>query len=492
MHTWAGVITSLIVYVMFALGSVVLFYDPLTVWEEPLLQAPAPALASLDAPLALVESLPEDFYYYLPHDGFGPPKIGYFLPGTSDWRKWWLDVEHGRLVPQRELAAGYLYDLHYLWYNATGYWLQYGAGVLVFGFLSAIVTGVLIHLASLLRQLNRFRPERGARAVWSDLHKVAGVFGLPFQLVYALTGTLMALSPLLFQLSLGPVFGGDVARAMEVAGPLIDDPPPLDYGAIVTPISFERAAASARAAEPRLMIESFVARGYPRERGSIDVRGMLAGEPFGDALVRVRLRDGVVQEVSTPDRERSVGAVARFIHGLHTVEYGGMPARVLMLLLALGTCATIVTGNLIWLERRRREQTGLGHLLLARLTSGVGAGTPVAVAALLLASRLSPLDAPTHMRDELLAMLVAFAASIAVALSTRHTGRTWAGLLGCAALLLAALPLVATSHSQAGLLGGGPTIETVRAVECGFLCASALLLVSALGIGIAARKAAQR
>jgi uncharacterized iron-regulated membrane protein len=216
-HAWAGVITGLLVYVMFVLGSLVLFYEPLTIWKEPIKQRPTPQITSLQSTLELAGELPNEFYYYLPKDGRGLPKVAYFLPGTTSWRALWLDVERNQVVPQRELAAAYLYDLHYLWHEVTGYGLQYGAGILVFGFLLAIVTGVLIHLKDLLRKLHRFRPDRTPRVMFSDLHKVTSVFGLPFQLVYALTGTLMALSPLFFDLSIDAVFGGDAQRAARTS-----------------------------------------------------------------------------------------------------------------------------------------------------------------------------------------------------------------------------------------------------------------------------------
>jgi uncharacterized iron-regulated membrane protein len=212
-HAWAGVITALLVYVMFFLGGVVLFYHQLTVWEEPLLQRPPVELPSLEAALRVAQPESEEFYLYLPGEERAMTKVGYYLPDTTVWRMWWLDVDRGQRIPEREKAAAFVYDLHYLWHDVTGFWLQYGAGVLVFGFLLALVTGARIQLGRFRRQLFQLRPERERRVVWSDLHKVAGVFGLPFQLVYALTGSMMVLSPLLFELSIGPVSAASASAA---------------------------------------------------------------------------------------------------------------------------------------------------------------------------------------------------------------------------------------------------------------------------------------
>lgn len=486
-HAWAGVVTSLVLYVMFFLGSVVLFYRPLTIWEEPILQAPAPTGHSLQAALELAKPLPEEFYFYLPYEGNGLPKIGYYLPGTSEWYMWWLDVERGATVPQRELAAAYVYDLHYLWNNATGFWLQYGGGVLVFGFLLTLVTGVLIHLQNLVPQLHRFRPERGRRTLWSDLHKVAGVMGLPFQLVYALTGALLVLSPLLFQLSVGPLFKGDEQRAADTAGALVEDPPPREYGGQAPALPLDVLVERAVAAEPRLVVESFIYRGHGREHGSVDVRGHIEGATFGDATVTLTAATGAVELIETPDAERSVATLARWIHGLHTVHYGGLEVRLMLWLLAVAGCITILTGNWIWLERRRAQQPSRINGLLARLTAGVGAGAVLALGVLFLASRLMPLEWPGRLAAEEIVLASSFIACLVHALAAQSSAAVWWRLLGLAGVVFLAVPLAATLRSPAGLFGMGPRLPVVVGVDVGLLVASALLFSLAAGIRRALR-----
>ena len=480
-HAWTGVITGLLVYVMFTLGAFVLFYRPLTVWEEPRQQTLAQELPSLQATLDLAKPLPEhEFYFYLPRDGHGLAQVGYYLPGTTAWRMWWLDAERGQVLPKRELAAAYLYDLHYLWHDVTGYYLQYGAGLLVFGFLLSIVSGVLIHLKDLRRQLHQFRPAHSRRVLWSDMHKVTAVFGLPFQLVYAWTGAIMALAPLLFQLSIGPVFGGDERRALETAGALAEEAPALDYGPPAESLSLDDLVAKALVAEPRLTPEYFGFRGYGLQGATVEVHGPIRGEPFGNGTVALSAHDGSVVKVETPDDESAVGTLARFIHGLHTVEYGGLLARWLMFVLAVAGCLAILTGNWVWLERRRAQAGTFGHRILARLTVGIGAGVPVSVATLLLTSRLLPLDSPSRTINEQLVMAALFGACVLYALLARQVNTTWWRMLSLAALLFCALPFVAIRHSDRGLFGGGEHEPTVFAVDLAFLLGGLVLLAISL------------
>ena len=487
-HAWAGVVTSLVVYVMFLLGSFVLFYQPLTVWEEPIKQNPAPIGISLQAQLDYAKPYPEktDLWFYYPHEGRGLAKVGYFLPGTTAWRMWWLDPATRSAIPQREMAAAYVYDLHYLWHDVTGYWLQYGAGVLVFGFLLAIVTGVLIHLRNLAPQLHQFRIGRTRGVLWSDMHKVTGVFGLPQQLIYAMTGTLMALSPLLFELSLQPVFGGDAARAVSTAGALVEEPPARDYGAPVNPLPVDELVARAIKAEPRLEAEKLVLRGYGRAEGTIDVKGHIHGISFGDGVVRLRARDGAVELIETPDRETAVGMVARWIHGLHTVEYGGLTARIMIFFLGIFGCITILSGNWVWLARRKPS---VGNMVLERLTAGVGAGVIVALGALFLASRYIPFDVPNRGKQEELVLALVFFACVGYALARRDSRRTWMHLLGLGAAIFASLPLAATRLSGAGLFGKGSAEPTVAGVDAGFLLFSSMLVGAAVLVSRALERA---
>ncbi len=479
-HAWAGVITALLVYIMFFLGGVVLFYRQLTVWEEPLLQRPAVELPSLEAALRVAQPESKELYLYLPGEDRALPKVGYYLPDTTLWRMWWLDLDSGQRIPEREKAAAFVYDLHYLWHDVTGFWLQYGAGVLVFGFLLALITGALIQLGRFRRQLFQLRPERERRVVWSDLHKVAGVFGLPFQLVYALTGSMMVLSPLLFELSIEPVFGGDAARAAATAGALVEDSPPLDFGPLAQPLLLDDLVARARQAEPRLHVESVVYRGYGHARAVVDVRGHIQGQTFGGGVVRLAAVTGAVEKIETPDGESAVGKLARWIHGLHTVEYGGPMARWLLLILALGGCVTLLTGNWIWLERRAATRPSVADAVLARLTAGVGVGCFVGLGALLLSSRLLPMDWEGRIGGEELAMAAAFGLTVLHALLTGDTAAVWWRGLLVAGALLAAVPFAATRHSARGLFGSADALSPVLAVDAALLVAGVTLVASAL------------
>jgi hypothetical protein len=80
----------------------------------------------------------------------------------------------------------------------------------------------------------------------------------------------------------------------------------------------------------------------------------------------------------------------RVLFDLHYAHYGGLLLKGLYALLALALCAVLVTGNLIWLERRDEPRAHRGNRLLERLTVGVSGGLVLAAAVYFASNRALP------------------------------------------------------------------------------------------------------
>ncbi|WP_437589108.1 PepSY-associated TM helix domain-containing protein [Sorangium sp. So ce1000] len=490
-HAWAGVIGGLLLYVMFLSGGITLFRRQLAVWEEPLTQQPSSIAqvglqAALDQGLAAAGTTPEQLWFYPPEGGLGAARLLYFSQGEAVSR--WI---HEPLVPERERLSDFLFDLHYLWHRVTGVWLFYVAGLLCVALLLALATGVLIHLKDIVRQFHQFRPDKARRVLWSDMHKVLGVMGLPFQVLFAYTGAFFVFLGLLVPVFTGPVFGGDAARADRAAwGASFADEP--ERGAPARGLTLDELMTRARAAAPGLVPEVLSLRHHGLDSGTVDIRGSIEGAPFSRSVVRLRAIDGAVLSLDAPGAEGARSDVIRWIYGLHFAKFGGVTLRVLFFVLALATCATILTGNWIWLARREERRERLGNRLLARLTVGFGAGTVVAIAALFLASRAFPLDWGARAAAEELTFFGALGLCVAWALAARDGGRLWSRQLGLAGLLLLPVPALAARWSGAGLFGAGPKLGAVVAVDVALLLTAAALCASAWALRRAMSRPAAR
>lgn len=504
-HAWAGVAVGLVLHVMFAAGVVTLFLEPLRVWEEPLQHRPARATTEaspqllLERGLAAIRDLPAPprrLWLGLPQGEAGVARFQYTDARTTGWRAGWLDPAAGApgagprpggFMPEREPAATFLYHLHYLWHPALPQ-LEYLAGFLALAFLLTVVTGVLIHLKDLVRQLATFRPRARFRVLWSDMHKVLGVMGLPFQILVSYTGALVALGPALITALSGPVFGPDPAAVARVAW---NEPAGLVApGAPAAGRPLDDVLAIARTTLPGFQPIAFGLQGHGREHALVLAYGAIDGEgPLRYGNVLVDQSTGAVLHVDAPSTDLASHATRRWLSGLHYVYFGGTAIRVILALLGLAACATILTGNWIWLARRRAGGAGDRPHVLARLTAGAGAGIFVAIGGLFVASRVLPLDDAGRSQTEQLIFAAVLAACVAWALVARSTAATWWHQLGLAGLLFASVPVWAARITPAGLLGRGPHVATVVAVDAGMLVVGALLLAVAVALRWAQRRA---
>jgi hypothetical protein len=343
---------------------------------------------------------------------------------------------------------------------------------LAVGLLLALLTGVLIHLKDIVRQFHQFRIEKSRRVLWSDVHKVTGVMGLPFQLMYAYTGAFIVLAPLLLPSFEGPLFGGDTKRAEAALWGANEDGGTL-LGAPSENLSLDAIAARAKQARPDLKPEYFHLTHHGRDNGLVEVATFDGGTPHARVDLNVRARDG---ELLGDWQQTGAGAsVRRWINGVHFVYFGGVTTRLLFLVLTLAGAATLISGNLIWIARRSKSRANEG---LARLTVGVGAGTWVAFGALFLASRALPFDWAHRGAAEELTFVGALALCVVWACVARDHTALWWQQFALAAALLLPVPLLAARWSDLGLFGSGPRLGPVVAVDVSLLGAAL-----ALGVG---------
>lgn len=495
LHAWAGVLASLVLYLMFLLGALSLFRAEISSWQEPLAQRPIDAATALDGAVGLAiagqDPAPRDVFLGLPSDGHGSPRVGFRRAG--EFETVWVDLQAEQVLAEREPLMEFLYRLHFLDHDLTGSWLYRCSGFLAMALLVVLLSGLLIHLKDLTRQLYQFRHHKSRRVLWSDLHKVLGVMGLPFQLMYAYTGAFIVLGGLLWGSLLGPVFGGDEARAREAAfgpAPSAEREPGAQASALV-PV--RELIARARALEPRLQEPRRVRfTHHGRVNGTAAVEGYLADTtPASWGSVTLSQVDGRVLHADSPEADTPGEQLRGWVFGLHYGLYAGLPLRALYVLLALGTCLVILTGNWIWIERRHASApTNAGSLpspILARLTAGVGGGAPVAIAALFLSSRCLPLGWAARGSAEQLLFVSALAGCIAWALAARSTRSVWWQQLGLAGLLLLPVAPLAARWSTAGLFGRGPTLPAVLGVDLALLACAGLLCAAAWALRVRER-----
>jgi uncharacterized iron-regulated membrane protein len=495
-HTWGGVACGLVLHLMFVAGAVTLFLAPIRIWEEPLQhhpasetlkQSPQALLETGRAAIAHLPEAPKRLWLGLPQGKDGVARFQYSDLKTGKWIGGWLDPRSGEFVPEREQVGTFLYHLHYLWHPSLPE-LEYLAGLLGVAFLLLITTGVLIHLKDLVRNFFQFRPRAPRKTFWTDLHNVLGVMGLPFQIAFCYTGAMIVLGPVLLTGISEPVFGRDVATANQVVWnePASIKPPGKEAAPA---LSLDEVLAIAKREVPGFAPISFGLQGYQKEHGKVRAYGSVSPSasastvgagPSRYANVLIDQQSGEVLHVESPSTDLASHSARRWVTGIHYVYFGNNWVRILLALLTLAGCATILTGNWIWLAKRKARGAGGKPHLLARLTAGVGAGTFVAIAVFFVASRLLPMHLAERIATEQLYFFGALLGCIAWGLFARSALAVWWQQLSLAGLLLCVVPVLQARLTPAGLFGDGPRIATVMAVDLGLLGCGLLLLCVAL------------
>jgi uncharacterized iron-regulated membrane protein len=486
-HAWVGVVASLVLFPVFFFGTFALFVEELVPWQEPRLRAPVPvsearllALAQAEVEAALPHR-PELLGVTLPGEGEPWLQVLHVQGGVS--RTTWLHPATGERLSGGSDLGEFLNGVHFL---APLPWGLELAGLASVVLLLLVGTGVLLQLGRLVRELVQFRPRERRQLLWLDAHKVVGVSGAPFLLVFALSGALLGLGGLLRPALVEAAYGGDAEAAAGADGWRPAPPPRGEPGGAP---DLAASLARARAHFPDAQHRWFFVSHLGDAGAVVDLPGV---RPAGLApFTNVRL--SLAQEVLWLRERGGESVVARaveVVHGLHFAGWAGGGTKAVYALLSLLAAFGLLAGNLAWLERRRAQAPaqasaqapapGRLDVLLARLMAGHCGGLALALGVVLLANQLLPAGMEGRAQAEHRAFAAAWLLALGAGLWARDAARTAQWLLAVAGGLLLAVPLVdAVRASRVPLL---PEASHRFATELGLLALGALLLGAALAV----------
>ena len=384
LHSWAGIVTGLLLFIVCFSGAVVVFKNEIDLWANPsLAQLPrVPTPVSLDTVLAQLQSrdpgvtvetiaLPDAVnpaYFALVREAGMP---------AAQRTKLALRADTGAVVGPVDSQLGqYLRMLHvFLFFGPR--WI---VGFLGLAMLVLIATGILIH-RKILAELFTQRWGRSVRVVTSDLHKSAGIWGLGFHMLIAATGAWLGLAPLFEQgwqyaWSATPTRSAALFTESSAGAPLpasapapaYASPPPSAAALPVAPPaaqprnrsapmpSLDALHGAARQAVPGFEVVYVSLRYW----GTVDARasftGRLAGPLASTARVDIDAATGSIRRVHDPRTAGFWSMVNALMEPLHFGDFGGLPLKWLYFFLGLTPAFLSISGTLIWLDGRRQRQ----------------------------------------------------------------------------------------------------------------------------------------
>lgn len=253
-------------------------------------------------------------------------------------------------------------------------------GLLGLTLFASVITGVIIH-RKILRELFSFRPLRSLRLLFTDTHKVLGVWGLLFHGTIAFTGAFLGLVLVLLVPAAAFVsFSGDQEKLVETFLPEIE---PAITGVPAEPRPGD-ILTQFRANNPHVMLIDANIHGWGDESAIMAITTLggdtlAASETFELSAVTGELQ----KSYSTFGKHDSVtGVFLDAMYPLHFGNFGGVFVKVIWSLLGVGTALLAVTGMMIWIERRAYGPEGnlskAAYHRISRFTVGSCMGLVVA------------------------------------------------------------------------------------------------------------------
>jgi uncharacterized iron-regulated membrane protein len=404
-HAWLGLIISGILMIVFVCGSMSFFRENIILWNMQY-DAPNITLDEQRQPVAtsvIVQNIINQGHQ-LPHDHgvliTAPSKeqpyfVGYFEIETPEGAH--VDInqsfdpytgERLQLDQEHYYLGNMLYRMHInLMLPAVGTEL---VGIVSLLFFVMILTGSLMVLKKIISHYYRYRTTRN-KDTYLDGHTIIGISALPFTFIYALTGVMFNLS-IILQAGFGfAVFKGNVPALLETAdfysAPIINElaGKPSDLSRL------DEIIADAEQRHPNKHVH-FVNIFAPHDANA-QVEVALTQPLSFERITRLtyQLNSASLLKEYAPSQSATAGTYD-VLSTLHTAEFGSMPLKVLYFLLGLGCCYLILTGNLIWLEKREqnRQQNQRGLHFVKAMTMALSCGTFIAVASCFLAARFAP------------------------------------------------------------------------------------------------------
>jgi uncharacterized iron-regulated membrane protein len=351
-HKWSSLICTAFLLLLCLTGLPLIFHDEIDQLFDhdaplPTLPAATPA-ASLDRIVEVSqERYPGGYPLVLVWDDDRPNVIKLSMLPSPDadpeqTRVLALDARTAQVLDEPKPERGSMYvvlKLHEELFAGLPGELFLGAMGLLFA--AAIVSGAVVY-GPFMRKLDfgTVRRDGTRRLKWLDLHNLLGIVTLTWALVVGATGVMNTLAEPLF----------DLWRARELPSllaPYQGQPLPTRLGAV------QAAVETARTALPDMEITSVV---FPNTRFGSPRHYLIWTQgktPLTSRLSMPVMVDAVTGQLTTSHSLPWYLRALEISRPLHFGDYGGLPMKILWVLLDGVTIVVLSSGLYLWLVRRK-------------------------------------------------------------------------------------------------------------------------------------------
>lgn len=495
-HTWVGIVSGLFLFIAFYAGAITMFEEPLQRWATP----PAEGAISVsleDAPAfieATIAQHPEAAAGYTINLDMGAERSV-----RMEWTVW--PEGRGRGAPQeiysavrgdkdvveaRRAGAAPVSQFIDTLHQHVGLPFPPSISLYVMGVVSllyavALVSGVIVLLPSLSKDLFALRLGKNLKRMWLDVHNLLGIFSFPFHIVMALTALIFAFHDPIYDLQDKIAYDGQLSAMFE-ANETPHDAEVREGEPFAAPATV---VAILEKSDPDFMLRSLTYRISADGKAQLQAAGArdgygLRGPTFGYAMMHPYTGEPIAYDYM-PGRQQGYLATVTSFFALHFGNFGGTPIRWAYFVLGLGGAFLFYSGNILWIETRRKKRRKAGVVeqrrdtrILGALTVGVALGCVIGVSLTIAAAKLLPVMGGQTLAAHSWIYYAAFLAAIAAAFWL-GAARGAVALLTVAALACFAIPFVSLLSPLVGGWNHGGASVLVDAVAT--LAGLALLMM---------------
>lgn len=379
-HTWTGIVAGMALFIAFYAGALTVFKEPLTRWVTPPNETRFVPLAETQQliirTLVAQPKVAADFSIHLQDTEHLPARMNWQVrdPGAEDHDETaahhyvaTLDAEGATLVTQSYPShlATFIDVLHRVVGlpvdNDPNRWVM---GIICALYTLALVSGVVVLLPSLVKDFFALRVGKNIKRMWLDSHNVVGIVSLPFHLVMALTSVGFAYHDGIYLVQDKLLHDGKWSSAFQQQRPAKPASVVRDPATMLTPVELvTKVKAFAPGFEPTMLQYQqvtgprAVVRVWGKDAAAVSPRargGFAAVDPYSGKITNSDF---------LPGRQSTPSLFISSFFALHMAAFGGTAVQWMYFLLGLAGAWLFYSGNLLWVESRRKMRARQGGAL---------------------------------------------------------------------------------------------------------------------------------
>lgn len=509
-HTWTGIVAGMALFIAFYAGSLSVFKEPIARWASP--SAPAPLVAMEDVPQLISQTLAtnpkgmRDFSIALRDTEHVPGRMVWQVrdPAADDHdnannRHYASTLDATGVVQVKQIHPSPIADFIDVLHRVVGLPFDTDPNRWIMGVISALYavalfSGVVALLPTLVKDFFALRVGKNLKRMWLDAHNVVGIVSLPFHIVMAVTAVVFAFHDQIYGVQNTLLHAGKLSAEFGGIRGKPSDASPRDPSTMVPPLELAKVA---RELSPGFEPYGLQYQGVPTSRAIVRVWGKnesaVSPRAIGGFVAIDPYTGKIVNRDYLPGGQSNANLWIASFFSLHMASFGGTAVQWMYFLLGMAGAWLFYTGNLLWVEARRKRARKdsptpvqrLDTRIMASATVGVCLGCVIGISFMMVTSKWLHGRVGDLLAWHQLLYYAAFFACVAWAFVV-GAARSSVHLLWCAAAITLAIP--ATSL-LASFLPGSIPFANGSAAAVGVDMTAA---VGAVLFGLMARAAARR